>query len=513
MPTATRSAAGSLAPASRPRVGTTKTSLRLLACTLLLAAAAFAVPQPAQASKGQLSLIQDDRELFGELGEDPAAAMTEIRQLGVDVLRTNIAYYRIYKESGQRRAPAGFNPRDHNSPQYNWAAIDRLINLANQNGLRVLATVTGPGPHFTSSTPGKCRGVPCTLRPKAGAFGAFVEAVAKRYRGRIDFYSLYNEPNLSKWLTPQSKRGRVRSEGIVYRNLWKAGYRSIARFDRARRNRVLFGEVAAIGDPLPLLQTALCLDGRNRPLQGRDRRRAKCGGFKRLNIGGMAVHPYNQGGFGSRGPQTKTPSRTALPIAYMPRLHRLTDAAVKRKRARRNVRNVYITEYGYQTRPPDPNGVSPRNQARFINESDRLTFGDRRVKSVAQYQVVDVKEAREYNSGLRFVRGQGADRKPAYNAYRTPLVVTRRNSNLVEVYGQVRPGSGRKAVQIQILRNGDWVRVKSARTNSRGFLRTNVRRRGASRQNWRIVTADPFTGAPMASRTARAGKKLRYYRR
>jgi hypothetical protein len=494
-------------------VGTTKTSLRLLACTLLLAAAALVVPQAAQASKGQFSIIQDDRELFGELGEDPAAAMREIKALGADVVRTNIAYYRIFNNAGQRKAPGDFNPRDPNSRHYNWFQIDRLINLANQNGLRVLATVTGPGPHFTSSTPNKCRQVPCALRPKAGAFGAFVEAAAKRYRGRVDFWSLYNEPNLATWIRPQSKSGRVRSEGIIYRNLWKAGYRSIARHDRARRNRVLFGEVAAIGDPLPLLQTALCLDGRNRPLRGRDSRRARCGGFKRLNIGGMAVHPYNQGGFGRRGPQTKTRNRTALPIAYMPRLHRLTDAAVKRKRARRNVRNVYITEYGYQTKPPDRNGVSLRNQARFINESDRLTFGDRRIKSVAQFQVVDVREAREYNSGLRFVRGGGGDRKPAYDAYRTPLVVTRRNSNLVEVYGQVRPGSGRKAVQIQILRKGQWVRVKSVRSNSRGFLRTNVRRRGASRQNWRLVTADPFTGAPMASRTARAGKKLRYFRR
>jgi hypothetical protein len=481
---------------------------------LLLAAAAFAVPQAAQASKGQLSLIQDDRELFGELGEDPAAAMAEIKALGVDVVRTNIAYYRVFNRAGQRRAPGDFNPRDPNSRHYNWFAIDRLIRLANQNGLRVLATVTGPGPHFTSATPNKCRGVPCAIRPKAGAFGAFVEAVAKRYRGQIDYYSIWNEPNLARWIRPQGRSGRrVQKEGVIYRDLWKAGYRSIARHDRARRNRVLFGEVAAIGDPLPLLRTALCLDGNNRPLRGRDRRRAKCGGFKRLNIGGIAVHPYNNGGFGRRGPQTKTNSGTALPIAYMPRLHRLTDAAVRRKRARRNARNVYITEYGYQTRPPDRNGVSLRNQARFINETDRLTYGDPRVKMGGQYELVDVREAREYNSGLRFVRRQGADRKPAYDAYRVPLVVTKRRSNLVEVYGQVRPGSGRKAVQIQILRRGKWVRVKSVRTNSRGFLRTNVRRRGASRQNWRLVTADPFTGAPIASRTARAGKKLRYFRR
>jgi hypothetical protein len=496
-------------------VGTTKTSLRLLACTLLLAAAAFVVPQAASASKGQLSLIQDDRELFGELGEDPAAAMAEIKALGVDVVRTNIAYYRIYRESDQERKPDSFDAREPDSAQYDWSAIDRLINLADRNGLRVLATVTGPGPNFTSGSPRKCRRVPCAIRPSARGFGAFVQAVAKRYRGQIDYYSLWNEPNLSRWIRPQGRRSRnVQKEGIIYRKLWQAGYKQIARYDRPRRNRVLFGEVAAIGDPLPLIQTALCLDRDNRPLRGRDRRLAKCGNFKRMNIGGIAVHPYNFGGFGRRGPQTKTGSSTALPIAYMPRLHRLTKQAVRRKRMRSQGRRVFITEYGYQTRPPDPNGVSLRNQAEFINETDRLTYGDRLVKTTAQYELVDVREAREYNSGLRFTRRSGdAERKPAYEAYRLPLVVTKRSSNKVEIYGQVRPGSGRRPVQIQILRRGEWERVKDVRTNGRGFLRTNVRRRGASRQNWRLVTLDPVSGGAIASRTARAGKRLRYYRR
>jgi len=494
-------------------VGTTKTSPGVLACTLLLAAAAVVVPQAASASSNQLSLIQDDRELFGELGEDPPAVMREIKALGVDVVRTNIHYYRIYTNSDQRKAPEGFDAADPNSPQYDWATIDRVVNLANENGLRVLATVTGPGPHFASETPGKCRSVPCSVRPSPAAFQAFTAAVAKRYSGRIDYYSLWNEPNLDRWIRPQGRLSRnVYKEGITYRNLWKAGYRSIARFDRARRNRVLFGEVAAIGDPLPLIRTALCLDANNRPLRGRDRKRAECGRVSKLNVGGMAVHPYNFGGFGKRGPQTKTNSRTALPIAYLPRLHRLTSAAAKRGRIGGRGRSVYVTEYGYQTRPPDPRGVSLKSQARFLNESDRLLFGDRRVKTVAQYELVDVREADEYNSGLRFVRrGGGSDRKPAYEAYRVPLVVTKRSANAVEIYGQVRPG-GRATVQIQTLNGGKFNTVTSVRTNSGGFFRKVIRKQGAAGQNWRLVAPDPSTGAPMPSRVARAGKALRFFK-
>lgn len=490
------------------------TSLRLLGCMLLLAAATVVAPQAASASKGQLSLIQDDRELFGELGDDPAVAMREIKALGVDVVRTNIAYYRIYRNSDQRRKPRDFDARDPNSPHYDWSATDRLIRLANENGIRVLATVTGPGPHFTSGRPNRCRSVPCSIYPKASGFGAFVQAVAKRYRGQIDYYSIWNEPNIGRWIRPQTKRRGGRGlwkEGIIYRRLWKAGYKQIARYDRRHRNRVLFGEVAAIADPLPMLRTALCLDRRNRPLRGSARRRAKCGNFKRLNIAGIAVHPYNQGGFGRRGPRTSTRSGTALPIAYMPRLHRLTKAAVKRKRIRPRGRRVYITEYGYQTRPPDRNGVSPRNQARFINETDRLTYGDGLVRMVGQYELVDVREAREYNSGLRFA---GGARKPSYAAYRMPIVVTRRSTRRVEVYGQVRPGGGRKLVRIQILRGGKWKTVRRKRTNERGYIRTSIRLRRlrAPRQNWRLVSTHP-SGELIASRTARAGKPLRYRRR
>ena len=74
-------------------------SIRLFACVALTALAALLAPQVAGASTKQLSLIQDDSELFGDRGEDPAAAMAEIAALGVDVLRTNVLLYRVYNRT------------------------------------------------------------------------------------------------------------------------------------------------------------------------------------------------------------------------------------------------------------------------------------------------------------------------------------------------------------------------------------------------------------------------------
>ena len=228
-------------------------------------------PQVGSASPSQLSLIQDDRELLGQAEVDPAAAMAEIRSLGVDIVRTNVIYYKIYTSPRDRRKPSGFNASDPSSSKYNWAATDRLVQLARANGVRVLMVVTGPGPFFMSSSPGRCRSVPCTYRPKPSEFGSFAAAVAKRYRGKVDYYSIWNEPNLGRpWFTPRFQRtryGRVDVAGATYRKLFQVGRRAIAKYNPARRNRVLFGETAAIASPLPMLRAALCLDPRGRPFR------------------------------------------------------------------------------------------------------------------------------------------------------------------------------------------------------------------------------------------------------
>lgn len=524
MPTAKRSAAGSTAPASRPRAGTTKaTHARRLACLLVAVGALFAAPA-ASASPSQFSLIQDDRELFGASGFDPAQAMSEFRELGADVIRTNVIYHKIYRTPKDRRKPRDFRASDPGSSHYDWSATDRLVELARKNGLGILMTVTGPGPFFTSAAPRRCRELPCSFKPNPREFGAFAAAAVKRYSGKVNYYSIWNEPNIGKtWLSPRYKRtrfGRVDLAGAIYRKLYLAGYKAVARYDRRRRNRVLFGETAAIGSPLPMLNAALCLDGRGRPFRGRLRRLQGCAGrIQRLNIGGVAVHPYNSGAFGNA--QSRTRSKTALPLAYMPRLHRLLRGAVRRGRIGRRGRNVFVTEFGFQTKPPDPFGVSLGNQARFLNESDRLFYGDRRIKSVAQYELHDVPEANQFNTGLRFSRERAGRKKPAYDAYRVPLVVTRRSRNSVEVYGQVRPSRllrGGPVTRVNVLMakgSGTARQVASPLTNRRGIFRIRVNRRGASSRStrWRIGWRNGDTGEVLASRVARAGKRLRYYRR
>ena len=494
---------------------TTK-SFRLIACVATLIVTALAIPSAASASSSQLSLLQDDRELLGQTGEDPAAAMREIRDLGVDILRTNVIYNKVYKTPKDRTKPGDFDTSDPNSSYYNWAETDRLVNLARDNGLQVLMTVTTPGPFFASASPSRCRREPCTFKTKVSEFGQFVAAVAKRYRGRVDYYSLGNEFNLGKtWLTPRFARsGRTKYDyaAASYRKMWQAGYKAIAANDGSRRNRVLFGETSAIASPLTFLQSALCLDKKGKALTGKLRRLQGCTGkVAKLNIAGFAIHPYNTAGNGT--PRLRHRLKSLLPIAHLPRLHKLITQAGRRKRIPRGS-PIYITEFGYQTNPPDRvSNVSLNEHAQYINESDRLFFSDRRIKTVAQYELTDVPQQDQFNTGLRFVRGV---RKPGYDAYRVPLVVTRRSASSVEVYGEVRPHRLLSAgpvtrVAIQVSDGGGaFTTVKSQPTNARGFFKVNISRSGAARARWRLVWQNVDTAAFINSRIAKAGKKLKY---
>ena len=132
-----------------------------------------------------------------------------------------------------------------------------------------------------------------------------------------------------------------------------------------------------------------------------------------------------------------------------------------------------------------------------------------------QFELTDPPALIEFNMGLRFTNGT---KKPSYDAYRLPLVVTRRSANSVEVYGEVRPhrllsGGPVTQVAIQVSEGGGaFTTVKNQLTNRGGFIRLNINRSGASRASWRLVWQNLDTGEILNSRVAKAGKKLVYYK-
>lgn len=481
---------------------------RLLVTAVTCAAAALLPAAAAHASRGQLSLIQDDASFVEGRNGDPRARLLEARhELGADIVRANLYWRDVSPNPDAKRKPDGFEVGDPSEPGYRWAMYDSFVQNARAAGLRVYIAITGPFPDWASRQPRRCRRDACIWKPRTRLFGQFAKAVARRYRGKVRYWSIWNEPNHDGWLRPQyTRRGRVRYSARMYRSLWYRGYRAIRKYDPARRRSVLFGEFAPFASPRAFFHASMCLTARGgRPMRSRARgcRRRP----KKLPVGAIAHHPYPHGA--TAYPLSRVRGRSNITIAYLPRLKRSMALAARHRRMPRG-RSIWLTEYGLQSRPPDRYAPSLRGQAKWMNESSRLVWGDRRVKVTAQYELLDPPRADLFNTGLR--RANGA-RKPSWAAYRLSLVATRRSKRSVEIWGWLKPGSGRKVIEIRARRRGrnPYRVVRRVRTNRRGMFRIVRRGRQAPRLVYRLRYRPPGGGA-WHSRRAKAGRQLRYRR-
>lgn len=499
-----------------------------LVATLVLAL----VPSTAGASADQFSILQDDAVLLSFTERDPDLAMAEAKGLGVDVVRTFVTWNAVVPKPHSREMPERFDPGDPDSPGYDWRYYDAFVDRARRHGLKVFLTLAPPIPYWASEEPERCPhfvggyrnlGTSCHWKPQPRLFGQFASAVVQRYGsqstgpygGQVEFYSMYNEPNLEHYLYPQARISGSETVDVAaarYRRLWYEGWKAVARFDAPLSDKVLFGETSAISSPIDTLYAALCLDQDGRPFRGRLRTLQGCERPRKLPIGGFAVHPYNADASGTVF--TRPHSEDSLPMAALHRLHRVGDRAARYGRIPRNGRGIYLTEFGFQTDPPDEErGLSPDRQAAAINEAERLFYADRRVKSFAQFELFDVPEGRGsvdvYNTGLHFADGE---LKPSWRAFRMPLVVTRLSAGSVEVWGQVRPAVDRTEVTVAVARGrGGFAPLRRPRTNASGYFRVRVRTRNAARLRYQLRWRSP-EGELHASRVAAAGKRIRYAR-
>jgi hypothetical protein len=157
---------------------------------------------------------------------------------------------------------------------------------------------------------------------------------------------------------------------------------------------------------------------------------------------------------------------TTITMATLPRL--LTDVL----RAFGTRTRIWLTEYGYQTNPPDRLlGVSYGAQARYLADGALRAYQAPRVDILVHYLVRDEPAVGRWQSGLFTVRGIA---KPAAAAFRMPFTVVTRRGLRTTLWGQVRPG-GRSAFRLQQLRGGAWRTVGVYRTSARGFFQRTVR--------------------------------------
>jgi Glycosyl hydrolase catalytic core len=379
-------------------------ALVLAAAGLAVSASSTADSAPTRAdATGMLVGFYDDESVYGRT----AWAFTQLKSLRAGVVRITIDW-----SSVARRRPVA--PADPADPAYNWTAVDNVVSAARTNRIAVVAAIFGT-PRWAG--PGKNR-----IPRRITDLRLFAYAAAKRYSGTyrvrdsedetvpartipaIKRWLAWNEPNNPVFLKPQwkmvSRQWRAQS-AYDYAKICGAVYAGV-------RSTRIPGEKVACGATGPR--------GNDAPRSSRPStsplvfmiwlRRA---GLK--NFDAWAHHPY----YGSRleKPSTVPKSKKAVTLAninlMVQQLNRLWGRS----------KRIWVTEYGYQTQPPDRLfGVSYATQAKYVHQALALARKTRRIDMFVWFLIRDERRLSGWQSGVFTARGA---RKPSFRAFQTAL--------------------------------------------------------------------------------------------
>ena len=364
--------------------------------------------------------------------------LATFKRLGVPLVRFTLRW----NEIALRR------PKDPTSPAdraYDWHRPDRVLRGLRRYGLTPVLTLVGT-PAWANS--GR---TPNFAPPHPRDFRRFATAAARRYPW-VRYWLIWNEPNKRIWLRP-TKAGDLRPapaqprlRGDPCRPASRPGRR---RCDGASRRNGGVSPVAWI--------------------RGMARAHAKLDAY--------AHHPYPAS-------PSETPSSGGCkncPWITMATIRKLL-ILVKRDFGSKP---IWLTEYGYQTNPPDTFlGVPPKRQATMLSLAAMRAWRLPRVTMLFQYLYRDEPELSRFQSGLVFADDRP---KPSLQAFRLPFAQMARHEDQAVVWGQIRGGRhGRKTYRLEVLKKNVWTAVGHDRlTNEDGvFIRTIRLKPGALLRIW-----------------------------
>lgn len=459
--------------------------------------ATSAVAHPLRAAAPE-TVIQDDAAFLHGTPEQIAEAIARTKALGITRIRVTAGWSVIAPSPDAAQRP-DFDDTDPGAyPAGNWMNLDRIVRMANDAGLRVMIDIAFWAPRWATHSPAtETTRLRTDIDPEL--YAHFARAVALRYSGTwappappadapppqpepspdgdllsklfggrsapppppppapeapeplpaVDVFTLWNEPNHPGFVQPQWKRedGQlVPASADQYRAMVLAAYPAVKAV--APGARVLIGGTSSMGaskrgqsgvTPLLFLRRFACVDDHWRPITT-----GGCAGFTTVPGDGWAHHPYSL----HTVPDQLPIDRDKLPVASTRQLLRSLQRLVDARRLAPANRDLYLTEYGYETSPPDPQAAfGPKRQAQLLSWAEFIATRDPRVRMWPQFQLVDRpggpagpqnRPFGDWQTGLFY---EDWSPKPAAAAYRTPTFAgcVRRHGRLrVLLWGRLR---------------------------------------------------------------------------
>jgi hypothetical protein len=524
---------------------------------------------PPISGPGLETIVQDDGLLLYRPQAEVEAAVARMKDLGVDRVRITASWSSLTRAPESETKPAGFDGADPAAyEQPRWSGLDTAIRAIRDAGLRALVDIGFWAPHWATDDP---PGPRARTNIDPAEFAAFAKAVTLRYSGSftppvpavpapppapnqdedvikdllqplvpfplafardrqasaraaqtgsavapgeplplVDRFILWNEPNHQGLLMAQWKADkRTPASPAVYRAMLRAGYAAVK---EARAGAsVLIGNTSSTGGqrgagpvaPLEFLRELACVDVKLKP-----RRTADCKNFTQVPGDGWAHHPYSQNERPSRVSKPTKKEGGDLRIADLPKLAATLNTLVKTRRIAPANRNIYLTEFGYETKGiPGRPRVDEAQQARWLTWAEYLADRVPRVRSFAQFLLRDQPPAPErvsqsaarpfgeYSTGLLHIDGS---EKVAAKSFRAGLFAQLQRKGKVLLYGRLRLGAGSKTIIVQRKLTGGWKRLGRVQVDGKAsFQRTFTHARGAQ---YRLTY--PTAAGPRASSMA-----------
>ena len=361
------------------------------------AAVVLSVPDAQAKSRMLVGLLDEPNALYG----DPDKTYPILKELRVQVVRVKLYWGATTFAVAKWRPVDATDPYD---PAYDWTLYDRAARYAAAHEIELVFTIWGT-PRWANG------GKPPRYAPKEFSdLQKFAYAAAQHFSGdvidensqevpAVKLWIAWSEPNQPFQLAPQYKnvRGKWRMQSAIdYAKICSAVYSGV-------HATLLSDEKVACGVTSP---------------RGNDNPRGKrpvptplsfMAALKRAGLrkfDAWAHNPYP--GSARETPTTKPRARGAVTLGNLDVMVKQLDKLWGKKR-------VWLTEYGYQTNPPDKLfGVSYKEQAQYLKQAIAIARKNPRVDMMLWFLLKDDTSLSGWQSGLMTAKGK---KKPAFAAF------------------------------------------------------------------------------------------------
>jgi hypothetical protein len=428
----------------------------LSAAALLVALCCFAAPAASAHTPFHVGLSNP--------GGTSAEWFKQTRATGSEYVRVPLDWKVVAPET----EPAHWNPEDPSEPAYDWGDFDEAVRNAVHAGLKPLLIVDG-GPTWAMGCTSPPFAQVDTCDPNPEDLRQFAVAAARHYGGgvpgvpKVKYFQGLNEPNLSLFFFPQYETNGKTVSPRLYRTLinsFYSGIKSVSKSDvvvAAGLGPIEVGKYT-IG-PMKFARELLCMSGGSHPhpLNG-------CAGGVHFDV--FAIHPYTTGAPTHKG------AKNDVELGDLPKLQKLIAAAdnAGHLKGMHHRTPLWITEFSYDTSPPDPGGLPMKIATRWVAESAYVAW-KAGVETFFWFSLMDEPKgsswANSLQSGFYFnaSRPGVAKPKPSRAAWRFPFVAY--PGKKLTYWGHT-PYGRRGKVKVQILEGSHWRTVAHPKTAKDG---------------------------------------------